>query len=69
MEKKAGVFARQVQALREGSGLSQVAFGKLVDVKPWTLRTWEQGRYEPGYPDLILEALRARVEKAKERRK
>ncbi len=69
MEKKAGVFARHVKALREGSRLSQVAFGKLVGVKPWTLRTWEQGRYEPGYPELILEALRARVEKTKERHK
>jgi DNA-binding transcriptional regulator YiaG len=65
VQKKAGVFARKVQVLREGSGLSQVAFGKVVGVKPWTLRTWEQGRYEPGYPELILEALQARVEKAK----
>lgn len=58
-----GTFARQIQALREGAKLSQEAFGKLVGVKPWTLRAWEQGRYEPGYPDLILEALKVRVKR------
>ena len=49
--------------MRASMGSSQAEFAKAVGMKVWTLRGWEQGRFVPDFPDLILEALGARVKK------
>jgi putative transcriptional regulator len=42
--------AQDVQAIREGMGLSQSAFAALLGVSPRTLQDWEQGRRQPTGP-------------------
>ena len=42
--------AQDVQAIREGMGLSQAAFAALLGVSPRTLQDWEQGRRQPTGP-------------------
>jgi putative transcriptional regulator len=36
-----------VRAIREGFGLSQHKFARLLGISPATLRNWEQGRRKP----------------------
>ena len=42
--------SQDVQAIREGMGLSQAAFAALLGVSPRTLQDWEQGRRQPTGP-------------------
>jgi putative transcriptional regulator len=42
--------AQDVQAIREGMGLSQSAFAALLGVSTRTLQDWEQGRRQPTGP-------------------
>ena len=47
--------------------MSQPEFAAMLNLRLWTLRAWEQGRYVPEYADLILEALTARVKARRKR--
>ena len=43
-----------VRAIRERTGLSQVAFARSIGVAPGTIRNWEQGRRRPQGPARVL---------------
>jgi len=53
-------MASDVREIREGLGLSQKQFARLMGVSVATLRNWEQGRREPHGParSLLLVASR-----------
>jgi putative transcriptional regulator len=44
----------RIQAVREGSGLSQAQFARLLNVSVKTLQNWEQARREPTGPAKAL---------------
>lgn len=44
----------RIQAVREGSGLSQAQFARLLNVSVRTLQNWEQARREPTGPAKAL---------------
>lgn len=53
------IDALQVKEIRQATGLSQVAFARVIDVQVATLRNWEQGRREPTGPaKTLLRAIR-----------
>lgn len=51
---KRTVAIPDVQAIREGMGLSQSAFAAMLGVSIRTLQDWEQGRRKPSGPALSL---------------
>jgi putative transcriptional regulator len=50
-------YAIDVAAVRNKTGLSQVAFARRIGVPVGTIRNWEQGRRSPQGPARILLAL------------
>ncbi|MPR11850.1 helix-turn-helix domain-containing protein [Microvirga tunisiensis] len=50
-------YAIDVAAIRNKTGLSQVAFARRIGVPVGTIRNWEQGRRSPQGPARILLAL------------